>query len=221
MNESEYAATFESIVNDPTLTEMEKLVRTFHLTTRQYIGHYKHDAEIARAMGDKDTAVREEMKAGMMEPRGACLDIVTYASLANGGTGGMSRPSYETNLEERAQLFKALGHPARLLIINLIQARPRHTEELAAILNLQPATISHHLAQLTAVGLLTSEKEQYYQMYSLVGLALQRSLADLVAMSEPGLATAVTPDAYRDKVLATFSGRPVCVAFPPNKRNGR
>lgn len=116
----------------------------------------------------------------------------------------MSRPNYEANLEERAQLFKALGHPARLLIINLIQARPRHTEELAAILNLQPATVSHHLAQLTAVGLLASEKEQYYQIYSLVGAALQRSLADLVALVEPGLATAVAPDAYRDKVLATF-----------------
>ncbi len=116
----------------------------------------------------------------------------------------MSRPSYEANLEERAQLFKALGHPARLLILNLIQARPRHTEELAAILNLQPATVSHHLAQLTAVGLLTSEKEQYYQMYSLIGTALQRSLADLVALAEPGLATAVAPDAYRDKVLSAF-----------------
>lgn len=116
----------------------------------------------------------------------------------------MSRPNYEANLEERAQLFKALGHPARLLIINLIQAKPRHTEELAAILNLQPATVSHHLSQLTAVNLLTTEKDQYYQMYSLPEQALQHSLADLVAMSEPGLATAVAPDAYRDKVLATF-----------------
>lgn len=116
----------------------------------------------------------------------------------------MSRPDYEANLENRAQLFKALGHPARLLIINLIQAKPRHTEELAAILNLKPATVSHHLSQLTAVGLLTTKKDQYYQMYSLVQPALQRSLADLVTLSEPGLATAVAPDAYRDKVLTAF-----------------
>ena len=67
MNESEYAAAFERIVTDTSLTDMEKLVRAFHLTTHQYIGHYKHDAEIARAMGDKDTAVREEIKAGMIE----------------------------------------------------------------------------------------------------------------------------------------------------------
>ncbi|MBX3058109.1 MAG: hypothetical protein KF770_16705 [Anaerolineae bacterium] len=67
MNESEYTAAFEQIVTDPALTDMQKLTRAFHLTTRQYIGHYRHDAEIARAMGDKDTAVREEMKAGMIE----------------------------------------------------------------------------------------------------------------------------------------------------------
>lgn len=67
MNESEYTETFERLVADPTLTDMEKLVRTFNLVTRQYIGHYKHDAEVARVMGDKETAVREELKAGMIE----------------------------------------------------------------------------------------------------------------------------------------------------------
>ena len=48
---------------------------------------------------------------------------------------------HRENLEARARLFKALGHPTRLLILNLIKQKPRHTEEMAAILNLQPATI--------------------------------------------------------------------------------
>ncbi|MBK8430195.1 MAG: metalloregulator ArsR/SmtB family transcription factor [Chloroflexi bacterium] len=116
----------------------------------------------------------------------------------------MSNSPTHKNLEERAQLFKALGHPTRLLILNLLAVKPRHTEELAAILKLQPATVSHHLSQLTAVGLLTAEKEQYYQMYDLVADALRRSLRELVTLAEPGLATAVSPDAYRDKVLETF-----------------
>ncbi len=54
------------------------------------------------------------------------------------------------------------------------------------------------------MGLLTAEKEQYYQMYDLVADALRRSLRELVTLAEPGLATAVSPDAYRDKVLKTF-----------------
>ena len=82
----------------------------------------------------------------------------------------------EADLETRAELFKALGHPARLLILNLIRIKPRHGEELAAILGLNPATISHHLALLTAARLLTSRKDQYYQTYSFVSGAFERTL---------------------------------------------
>ena len=116
----------------------------------------------------------------------------------------MSKINYEENLESRAQLFKALGHPVRLLIINLIQAKPRHTEELAAILNLKPATISHHLSQLTAVGLLQSHKDQYYQIYSLIGDILKKTLAEVVKLPQPGLETAVVEDAFVHKVIKAF-----------------
>ncbi len=120
----------------------------------------------------------------------------------------------EENLASRAQLFKALGHPARLLIINLIQTKPRHGEELAAILNLNPATVSHHLAHLTRVGLLTARKDQYYQMYSLSGDILEKKLAELVHLPQPGLKTAVSADAYRDKVLRTFFKNGRLTQFP-------
>ena len=116
----------------------------------------------------------------------------------------MNKIDYEKDLENRAQLFKALGHPARLLILNLIQQKPRHGEELAAILHLQPATISHHLAKLTEVGLLESEKDQYYQVYSLVKGILNRSLQDMVYLPQPDLVEGVEEDAYRKKVLDTF-----------------
>ena len=71
----------------------------------------------------------------------------------------------EQDLDARADLFKALGHPARLLIVNLIRHKPRHVEELAVILGLSPATVSHHLSRLSSAGLLRSEKDQYYQTY--------------------------------------------------------
>ncbi len=119
----------------------------------------------------------------------------------------MTRNKVEHNLEARAQLFKALGHPVRLLILNLVQSKPRHGEELAAILRLQPATISHHLAKLAKVGLLKAKKDQYYQTYSLVDDVLDRSLGDVIRLSQPGLATEVQVDAYRDKVIRTFFAR--------------
>ncbi len=49
----------------------------------------------------------------------------------------MSNSPTHKNLEERAQLFKALGHPTRLLILNLLAVAPA-SEELAAMLKLQP-----------------------------------------------------------------------------------
>jgi hypothetical protein len=116
----------------------------------------------------------------------------------------MSERKPEEDLEAKARLFKALGHPVRLLIVNLVQMKPRHGEELAEILHLNPATVSHHLAKLTGVGLLRSEKVQYYQTYSLVGDVLDKTLGELMHLPQPGLAAEVEEDAYRNKVLRTF-----------------
>ena len=116
----------------------------------------------------------------------------------------MSKTPYEVNLEARADLFKALGHPARLLILNLIRLAPRHGEELAAILGLRPATISHHLAKLAEAGLVESRRDQYYQTYSLMGEVFKRTLGEVVSVPQQGLAKRVEKDAYRAKVLKTF-----------------
>lgn len=117
---------------------------------------------------------------------------------------GMHSQTPEENLEARAELFKALGHPTRLLILNLVQMKPRHGEELATILKLKPATISHHLAKLADVGLLEAKKDQYYQTYSLVGGVLKKTLGQVVRLPQPRLTARVEEDAYRKKVLKTF-----------------
>lgn len=116
----------------------------------------------------------------------------------------MNRTSAERNLEARAALFKALGHPVRLLILSLVKMRPRHTEELSTILLLKPATVSFHLSQLHAAGLLESRRDQYYQLYSLAGDVLRRPLSEFAFLAQPELAAEVEEDAYRKKVLETF-----------------
>ena len=42
----------------------------------------------------------------------------------------MSEPTHEQDLDARAELLKAMGHPVRLLILNLVDMKPRHGEEL-------------------------------------------------------------------------------------------
>jgi len=120
----------------------------------------------------------------------------------------------EMDLEVRAELFKALGHPVRLLILNLVKMKPRHGEELAAILLLNPGTISHHLSKLSDAGLLASKKDQYYQVYSLAGDVLDRTIGDVALMPQSGLSTRVEEDAYRDKVLRTFFQRGRLTGIP-------
>jgi ArsR family transcriptional regulator, arsenate/arsenite/antimonite-responsive transcriptional repressor len=130
----------------------------------------------------------------------------------------MSRRNAERNLEARAEIFKTLGHPARLLMVSLVHARPRHGDELAAILGLSPATVSHHLAKLAQAGLLEARKEQYYQVYHLRAGALDARLADLVFL--PALEVGGRPgeDAYRDRVLGTFLKRGRLVSIPAQRK---
>jgi ArsR family transcriptional regulator len=126
----------------------------------------------------------------------------------------MTKAEYEANLAARAELFKALGHPARLLILNLAQEKPRHGEELAMILNLNPATISHHLSILSSAGLLQSRKDQYYQTFSLVEGVLNKSLAEMVKLPQLDLKAGLETDAFSDKVLRTFIRHGRLVSIP-------
>jgi len=128
----------------------------------------------------------------------------------------MSKPerTSEQDLETRAELFKALGHPARLLIVNLIRNKPRHVEELAVILRLSPGTVSHHLSKLSSAGLLRSEKKQYYQVFSLSGNLWGQALGALIWMPQSGLTAQVEEDAYRQKVLATFLRQGRLIGIP-------
>lgn len=132
----------------------------------------------------------------------------------------MSRSLQEAELESRAELFKALGHPVRLLILNLILEKPRHGEELAAILHLNPATISHHLSLLSASGLLGSQKDQYYQTYAVLPGVLNRSLAQIIRLEQPYAIQAVDGDAYQRKVLQAFfkHGRLITIPAQLKKR---
>jgi hypothetical protein len=129
----------------------------------------------------------------------------------------MSSPA-EANIEKQAKFFKALGHPARLLILNLIKSKPRHGEELALILMLNPATVSHHLSILVKAGLLKSEKDQYYQVYSMEGSLLIKTLAEMIFIPQWDIAKNVEEDAYRQKVLRTFLRRGRLIGIPAQRK---
>jgi ArsR family transcriptional regulator, arsenate/arsenite/antimonite-responsive transcriptional repressor len=82
-----------------------------------------------------------------------------------------------------AQLFKALGDPARVKIVNLLATsnEPVCVCELVPALDLSQPTVSHHLKKLTEAGLLTREQRGVWAYFSIDPDAAARlgALADL------------------------------------------
>jgi len=85
--------------------------------------------------------------------------------------------------EATAVLFKALGDPARVRIVNLLTGAVEAVCvcELIEPLGLAQATVSHHLKKLTDAGLLDREERGKWAYYSINAEAMARlsSLADL------------------------------------------
>ena len=55
---------FDHIKENDDLNELEKIVQAFDLVTKSAVTHSEHEIELALAMGDKETAVKERIKSG-------------------------------------------------------------------------------------------------------------------------------------------------------------
>jgi ArsR family transcriptional regulator len=87
--------------------------------------------------------------------------------------------------EATAQVFKALGDPARVKIVNMLATRdePVCACEFHPALGVTQATASHHLKKLTDAGLLKREQRGKWAYFSLNQAAAAR-LAGLVDFPE-------------------------------------
>jgi ArsR family transcriptional regulator len=83
--------------------------------------------------------------------------------------------------EATATLFRALGDPARVRIVNLLarSGEPVCVCDLVDALELAQATVSHHLRKLVEAGLLEREERGKWSFFSIEPRAWSR-LASLV-----------------------------------------
>jgi predicted transcriptional regulator len=108
--------------------------------------------------------------------------------------------------EELVTFFKALADASRLKIVGLLAQKPYSVEELAALLDLKPSTISHHLSRLAEAGLVSARAEGYYSVYELNEAALRQATRSLFSVEQMSAAAEnVDLDAYDRKVLADFT----------------
>lgn len=83
-----------------------------------------------------------------------------------------------------AAIFKALGHPARLQVVNQLAEGERCVCDLVELTGLGWSTVSRHLAVLKSVGVIEDEKRGLQVFYRLKLPCVARFTACLHAASE-------------------------------------
>ena len=87
----------------------------------------------------------------------------------------------DEDAEATALLFKALGDPTRVRIVNLLARTPESVCvcELTPAIGLSQPTVSHHLKKLVQAGLLQREQRGVWAYYSLDREGLERAASVL------------------------------------------
>ncbi|HLF72924.1 MAG TPA: metalloregulator ArsR/SmtB family transcription factor [Anaerolineales bacterium] len=121
--------------------------------------------------------------------------------------------------EELVTFFKALADANRLKIVGLLAEKAYSVEELAALLQLKPSTVSHHLARLSEAGLVRARAESYYSVYQLDRSVLESRARSMFTQEElASVAAEVDADAYDSKVIRDYSKRDDSLKTIPSQR---
>jgi ArsR family transcriptional regulator len=90
--------------------------------------------------------------------------------------------------QAKADLFRTLGHPVRIRVLELLQDGPRPVHELLAEIDVEPSNLSQQLAILRRAGIVVSQRDGATVLYSLgtsdvadLMQAARRFLTDLIA----------------------------------------
>src|SRR4030088_811157 len=103
------------------------------------------------------------------------------------------------------RFFKALADETRLKMVALLASKSRPGEQLAELLSIKRATVSHHLSKLADAGLVSSTSEGHKKFYTL-RLDAVRATAQQLQAKDAGLRVPEVSDTdeYDRKVLKDF-----------------
>ncbi|MFZ6004016.1 MAG: ArsR/SmtB family transcription factor [Actinomycetota bacterium] len=85
----------------------------------------------------------------------------------------MSRPVSEV----KAELFKALGHPARIRVLEVLSSGPHSVGDMQPLVGIESSHLSQQLGVLRRAGLVTTRKLGASVIYSLADPLLAELLA--------------------------------------------
>ena len=100
-------------------------------------------------------------------------------------------PTSDDTLQQY-ELFRTLGHPVRIRVLELLESRPMVVRDLLAEIEVESSSLSQQLAVLRRAGLVTSTRRGGSVEYSLatdrVAELLQAGRAVLRTLPEPTVA---------------------------------
>src|ERR1700737_380724 len=103
------------------------------------------------------------------------------------------------------QFFKALADESRLRIVGILAGGERSVDELTAQLDLRGPTVSHHLARLRELGLVSMRADGNVHFYRLETDVLRAFSRDVLSVERiAAMADNVEADAWQRKVLRDF-----------------
>lgn len=83
-------------------------------------------------------------------------------------------------------VFKALSHPVRRRIIDMLRAGPKPSGDIAAAFDMSWPTITGHLNTLKEAGLVETERDGPSIRYRLNISAIEEALAFLMSLASAG-----------------------------------
>jgi hypothetical protein len=124
-----------------------------------------------------------------------------------------------STLQILLDFFKALSDETRLKLLGILSTRECSVEELAVLLDLKAPTISHHLAKLKALNLVTLSPEGNTHLYRLNLEQLQHLSRDLLSPNQlQTLAEDIQPDAWESTVLKSFLDGDRIISIPTARK---
>ena len=111
----------------------------------------------------------------------------------------------------KAELFKTLGHPARVRALEMLSTGERSVGELQRELGLESSHLSGQLAVLRHAGLVTTRKQGTSVFYSLAA----PEVAELLAVARRILTEVLVEQTEVLRDLRAESRRQSIVAHPP------
>jgi ArsR family transcriptional regulator len=102
--------------------------------------------------------------------------------------------------QAKAELFRTLGHPVRIRVLELLQDGPQPVRDLLTAIEVEPSNLSQQLAVLRRAGLVRSAREGSLVKYELS----TPDVADLLAAGRRILGAMLID---RDELLAELRTR--------------